>query len=901
MSKKTTSKKTTKKSASSDKKKTTKKAASKSSAKKGRKKKDDSAKSRSFSKKKKNGGGSSQNKDEANKQQIIAGLKRVASQTGGGEIRRSEMDEGQMERPKTNKQDSKKPTSSKKDSRSKSKKQESKKQTPRQNQTPQQAAEKHNDNSSKKTARGALLGRVKRNPDGFGFFICEDVAVEDVYIPKEEMYGVFSNDKVEVKVNRRAGKFGTRGEVLRVVERDSDRFIGRLNYNSNFDQFFLKDSAHNWGQDMVVTNDIGAKDGELVVVEVEDYPDPRNKPNSMKRNDLWGTFTGKVHSSIGSEVDPNTDNLRILHEHSVPIEFSEKALKEARKYGDSVREEDKKGRVDLRQKCLITIDGVTAKDFDDAILVENTKSGGYKLTVAIADVSHYVQKGTTLDGEAYNKGTSVYLANYVCPMLPEELSNGLCSLNPKVDRLCFCCEITFDSNAETQSYKFFEGVMNSHARVTYGEAQDVLEDAKGGEHPKHVNDVIKLAAELSEKLNVKRMKEGSVDFNVPSVKVLVNDSGEPTDLVNEERIFAHRLIEELMLATNICSSKFLESKKIAQLFRVHEAPEQEDLTKLGSMLKTFLKTNVGKIKSSFDFQSLSKQLEQVEDKNVSAIAQGFILRSMKQAQYSSKNQGHFGLNFTHYAHFTSPIRRYPDLVIHRQIKSILNQKDTAYPEEDVSSMGVILSAAEQRAVKAERKVISVKKSRFFEKYVGEDFDGYISSVVKFGAFVTLREFPIDGLIKLDELTGDFFVYDEENWCLRGRKTGKTFRVGDKVKIKVVNVSVTDGKIDFSLVEHGESKNSSDQSDKSVSKREQFFEKFISEGDPEPRGRGKKKKSSYKPSRDKENKKNNEEERSKDDSSQKKKMKHETGVASMFSSSSKSRGLAFGKKKPKKKK
>jgi len=754
---------------------------------------------------------------------------------------------------------------------------------------------------TKKTARGALTGRIKRNPDGFGFFVCDDTAVEDVYIPKEEMYGVFSNDKVEIRVNRRAGKFGTRGEVLRVVERDSDRFIGRLNYNSNFDEFFLKDSAHNWGQDLVVSNDLGAKDGELVVVEVERYPDPLKKPKSMKRNELWGTFTGSVHSSIGSEVDPNTDNLRILHEQSVPIEFSEKALKEARRYGDSVKEADKKNRVDLRKKCLITIDGVTAKDFDDAVYVEQTKSGGYKLIVAIADVSHYVKNGSVLDGEAYNKGTSVYLANYVCPMLPEELSNGLCSLNPKVDRLCFCCEITFSATAEIENYKFFEGVMNSHARVTYGEAQEVLEGS-ADTHPKIVNEVIKKAAELSEKLNAKRMREGSVDFNVPSVKVLVNDSGEPTDLVKEERIFAHRLIEELMLVTNICSSKFLESKKTPQLFRVHEPPDTEDLTKLSSMLKTFLKTSVGRIKSSFDFQKLSQKLESVEDKNVSAIAQGFILRSMKQAQYSAQNQGHFGLNFTHYAHFTSPIRRYPDLVIHRQIKSLINKKYAAYAEEDVSSMGVILSAAEQRAVKAERKVISVKKGRFFESHVGEEFDGYISSIVKFGAFVTLREYPIDGLIKLDELSGDFFAYDEENWCLRGRKTGKTFRVGDKVKIKVLNVSVTDGNIDFGLVEHGES-DQVETPKKEKGKMSRFFEKFISEGEPEPRGRKKKSKSkSFKPSREQKNKKAVEDEDSSRKSSNKKKTKGKaaSGIASMFSSSSKSRGLAFGKKKPKKK-
>lgn len=735
--------------------------------------------------------------------------------------------------------------------------------------------------NSKKTARpaksvdGALVGRIKRNPDGFGFFICDDSTVEDVYIPKEEMFGVFSNDLIEIKVNRRAGKFGTRGQVVKVIERSTDRFIGRLNYNNAQESFFLKDSAHNWGQDLIVENSIGAKEGELVVVEVSQFPDPQKKPQSFRKKELWGTFKGDILSSIGSEVDPNTDNVRVLHEHSVPIEFSEKALKEARAYGDSVKEADKAGRVDLRDKTLITIDGVTAKDFDDAVYVERTKSGGYKLIVAIADVSHYVKKNTTLDGEAYKKGTSVYLANYVCPMLPEELSNGLCSLNPKVDRLCFCCEMSFDAQAEIENYKFFEGVMESKARVTYGEAQEVLEGGQS-EHPQIVNDVIKLAAELSEKLNKKRMKEGSVDFNVPSVKVLVNDSGEPTDLVNEERIFAHRLIEELMLATNICSSKFLESKKTPQLFRVHEPPEKEDLAKLSSMLRTFLKMPIAKIKSSFDFQKLSAQLETVEDKNVSAIAQGFILRSMKQAQYASQNQGHFGLNFTHYAHFTSPIRRYPDLVIHRQIKSILNKKYSRYGDEDVASMGTILSAAEQRAVKAERKVTSIKKSRFFETHVGEDFEGYISSIVKFGAFVTLREFPIDGLIKLDELTGDFFNYDEENWCLKGKKTGKVFRVGDKVTINVTNVSVSDGKIDFSLVSHEEQK-----------VKKSFYDKFVGQNSESDEDQDQRR-----------GKKNNQNERNK--KNKKSKGKKPSGIAAMFSSSSKSRGLGFGKKKPKKK-
>lgn len=727
-----------------------------------------------------------------------------------------------------------------------------------------------------------LVGKIKRNPDGFGFFVCEDDTVEDVYVPKEEMFGVFSNDTIEISINSRGGKFGRRGKVLDVLERASDRFIGRLYFNSTDQTYFLKDSAHNWGQELMVTNDIDATEGELVLVEVIKFPDPRNKPASHRKKDFRGTFTGAIISSIGSEVDPNTDNIRILHEHSVPVEFTDKAIKEAQWHGDTVKEADKVDRKDLRKTPLITIDGVTAKDFDDAICVVKIP-GGYKLTVAIADVSHYVKKGTTLDKEAYNKGTSVYLANYVCPMLPEELSNGLCSLNPKVDRLCFCCEMSISPTGEVLNFEFFEGVMNSHARVTYGEAQEVLEDSKS-EHPEIVCDVIKLAAELSEILNKKRMKEGSIDFNVPSVKVLVNDVGEPTDLVKEERIFSHRLIEELMLVTNICSSKYLSKKNVSQLYRVHEPPEKENLSKLHMLLGSFLSMDIGKIRNSFDFQKLSNQMNEIEDSNVSAIAQGFILRSMKQAQYSDKHLGHFGLGFSHYAHFTSPIRRYPDLVIHRQIKSILSKKNRRYSEEDVATMGVILSAAEQRAVKAERKVTSVKKARFFESHVGEEFDGYISSLVKFGAFVTLREYPLDGLIKLDALGNDHFVYDEDTWTMRGKKTGKTFRVGDKLKIEVLNVDVSDGKIDFGLVDHSEG-----------TVRKPFYDKFrtevVEEKDAKRTFKGRRERGGFtRNSKDS------------DEDGEKRGVKKLGGkIASMFSSSSSSRGISFGSNKGKKKK
>jgi len=743
-------------------------------------------------------------------------------------------------------------------------------------------------------SRGKLYkGRIKRNPDGFGFFVSESEEIEDIYIPKEEMKGVFTSDLVQISVNRSGGKFGTRGKVLKIIERSSERFVGRLNFNKINSTYFLKDSAHSWGQTLNVYNPDRHPEGDLVLVEITKFP---------KLGQIGG-FEAEVVSSLGSSVDPNVDNIRILHESKVPIEFSEKALKEAKSLGDEVKEADKKGRKDLRGLSLITIDGVTAKDFDDAIFVDKKPNGDFKLIVAIADVSHYVKKESTLDKEAYDKGTSVYLSNFVCPMLPEAISNGLCSLNPHVDRLAFCCEMHISQTGEVKNYEFYEAVIQSHARVTYGQAQEFIEDGIS-DFKDSVKENIKNAEELSLILNEKRMSEGSVDFDLPAIKVLVDDSGEATDLVKEDRIFAHRLIEELMLITNICASKFLDKHETGQLFRIHEPPEQEDLDKLQGLLKRFLGGGVGRIRSGFDFQKLNQKLKELERPALKDIIQGMTLRSLKQAQYSSNNQGHFGLGFTHYAHFTSPIRRYPDLVIHRQIKSII-KKELSYTEDEVSSMGTILSAAEQRAVKAERKVTSIKKARFFEKHVGEDFDGYISSMAKFGLFVTLIEYPLDGLVKVDDIGGDHYVYDEDTLTLKGKRTKKVFTVGDRVKIKVAAVSVEEGKIDFILLSHKGEKGGG--GDKKKSSMPKIFKDKPSKGKKKTKSSKKaKKKKTPKPTKSKRNAEEYKEktERSKSEKKEQKKKKaskSKKSTSSMFSSSSSARGLTFSKKGSKGKK
>ncbi len=760
-------------------------------------------------------------------------------------------------------------------------------------------------------------GRVKRNPDGFGFFISESEEIEDIYIPKEEMRGVFTNDIVKITVDRKSGRFGTRGKVKEIVERSSLRCVGRLNFNESNGTYFLKDSAHGWGQTLNVQNPESYPEGDLVLVEISSYPELGETEG----------FDSEVISSLGSSVDPNTDNIRILHESKVPIEFSKKALKEAKSLGDVVREKDKKNRKDLRDTCLITIDGVTAKDFDDAIYVKKNKNGTFKLIVAIADVSFYINKDSTLDNEAYQKGTSVYLSNFVCPMLPESISNGLCSLNPNVDRLAFCCDMTISNTGEVKNYEFYEALIKSHARVTYGEAQEFIETQKS-----EFSDSVKLnimdAQDLALVLNEARMESGSIDFDLPAVKVLVDDSGEATDLVKEDRIFAHRLIEELMLITNICASKFIEKHKQEQLYRIHEPPDNENLAKLESLLGQFLGGKIGKIKSSFDFQRLNKKLEDLTTPILKTIVQGMTLRSLKQAQYSSNNQGHFGLGFTHYAHFTSPIRRYPDLVIHRQIKSILkvsSKKDEPYAADEMSSMGAILSAAEQRAVKAERKVTSIKKARFFERFVGHEFSGYISSMAKFGLFVTLREYPLDGLVKVDDLSGDYFIFDEDTLTLKGKRSKKIFRVGDKVTVRVASVSVEDGKIDFELLSHKEQnipKGSSadrppsrgSKSDKNPykksgkgknSKTSKSNKKSSKKTDKKTKSKKKFNKRSSEISDEQENKKSYKKKSfDKDDersskSSNKEKKPNLKKASSLFSSSFNARGLSFSKNKKKK--
>ena len=637
--------------------------------------------------------------------------------------------------------------------------------------------------NSPKNGRNMLNGLIKRHPDGFGFFIPDDKEHPDVYIPSHSMKSAMTNDKVSILVEKeRDGRF--RGDIVKITERAHRRIAGVLTLNSD-KWATIKDEGRGWGRDLRIPVDKtkGAKTGDLVEATITVFPDE-------------GNFEGEVLTVIGDAEDPLNDIKRVVITQNIPEHFSAETLAEAKKYTKDPTEEDFKGRKDLRDLPIITIDGATAKDFDDAVFVEMTDSG-FHLYVAIADVSHYVPAGTAMDKEAYERGTSVYFPNFVIPMLPENISNGLCSLMPNVPRLALVADMNFDFTGLMTDSKFYEGVIQSKARVTYGQAQELIDGAVMPQLD-HVKENIFKCADLAKVLMAKRFKEGSLDLEVPETELVIDGTGTPVDVIKSERLFAHRLIEELMLAANVAVAKFLASKEIPSFYRVHEEPDAQKIANLQKYMENLgyrQQLGGGKLQ-----KRLTRALQEFDGKPEAQIIHILTLRSMSQAKYTMNNLGHFGLGFDFYTHFTSPIRRYPDLIVHRLIKNQImpNSQYRLMKEEDLSTAGTWLSATEQRSAKAERQIQAIKKARFMKKLLGDSFDGLISSITKFGAFVLLREFNIDGLIRLDDLGKEKFEFDEENLTLTAKRSGLTYKMGDVVRVTVAMVDVDQGQINFVL-------------------------------------------------------------------------------------------------------
>lgn len=636
-----------------------------------------------------------------------------------------------------------------------------------------------------KSSKQFLEGTIKRHPDGFGFFIPDQLDHADVYVPRHSMKQVMTNDKVMLQVFPEQGGERFRGEIIKVISRGTKSVVGVF-HKINESAAVLRDEGKGWGTDLKIPiqDSLNANEGQLVSVQITSYPGEKDG------------FRGVVKEVIGDAADPLTDVKRVLLSQNIPHEFSAATLKEAASFEEDVSPEDTKGRKDIRKLNFITIDGATAKDFDDAIFVDQNDRG-FLLYVAIADVSHYVKPGMAIDKDAYERGTSVYFPNFVVPMLPEVLSNGLCSLNPHKDRLALVAEIQMDFTGETIGTDFYEAVFESKARVTYGEAQEIIDGNEMEKHA-HVKNEILRASDLAKVLMAKRFREGSLDLEIPDAEIILDSEGIPTDMIRSERLFAHRLIEEMMLSANVAVAKFFHEKEIPAIYRIHEPPHQDAIETLERYLHNFGSTT--KIEGGKLQKRLTKALQEFEGKPESQILNILALRSMSQAKYSPNNVGHFGLGFEFYTHFTSPIRRYPDLIVHRLLKYLVaSQKGyRALGEEELQTSAVMLSAAEQRSVKAERQFESIKKARFMAKFLGQEFEGIISSVTKFGVFVLLRNFEVDGLIRLESL-GRGLEFDEENLVLRNPRTGVSFSIGDPMKVLVAGADPDAGQVDFQLV------------------------------------------------------------------------------------------------------
>ena len=672
-------------------------------------------------------------------------------------------------------------------------------------------------------------GTVSGHRDGHGF-VQRDDGAPDIYLPPNEMRAVLHRDRVKARVVRLDRKGRPEGRVVEILERSKQPIIGRLLQESGV--WLVAPEDKRYGQDVLISKGATAKAlvGQVVVVELTEPPS------------LYGQPVGRIKEVLGEVDDPGMEIEIAVRKYGVPHEFSEACLAMARGLPDKVRPQDKKDRVDLTDIPLVTIDGEDARDFDDAVYCEPAKVGkgkGWRLLVAIADVSNYVETGSAIDVDAYDRATSVYFPRRVIPMLPEKLSNGLCSLNPDVERLCMVSDMLITATGEIHAYQFYPAVMFSHARFTYTEVAAILSNTRGPEAAKRkerVGDLMNLHDVYGALLKARHTR-GAVDFETTETQIVCDESGRIEKIVPRTRNDAHRLIEEAMLAANVCSADFILQSKHLGLFRVHEGPTPEKIQILRGYLKaTGVGMNVSDEPKPSEFQAIA---DATKDRPDAQQIHSMLLRSMQQAIYTPINNGHFGLAFEAYTHFTSPIRRYPDLLVHRVIKAILlnrryqlpalptpgeahaklsrrlasrvrepenKLKATAKPTPDQQAWeaaGLHCSANERRADEASRDVEAWLKCKYMREHLGEEYSGVVTSATAFGLFVTLDAMYVEGLVHITELGGEYFRFDEARQELRGERTGIRYAIGSRVRIQVSRVDLDGRKIDFRLVREGD--------------------------------------------------------------------------------------------------
>lgn len=646
-----------------------------------------------------------------------------------------------------------------------------------------------------------VTGKISAHPDGFGFLLVGE-GQEDVFLSVRQMKAVFHGDVARVRIRGRDGRGRNEGEIVEVVERNTEQLVGRLYFEGKV--AFIEPLNNRICNEVLVTGARVAegKDGQIVVVQIIEQPSLHALP------------MGEIAEVLGDQLTPDMEVEIALRNNDIPTTWTDEVIELVDRMPIEVKADDKSSRKDLRELPFVTIDGEDARDFDDAVYCEAKQSGGWRLYVAIADVSHYVDVGTPLDQAAFERGTSVYFPQYVVPMLPEKLSNGLCSLNPKVDRLALVCEMTISERGRVSSYKFYEGVINSHARLTYTRVARII-DGEDDPEAAHVRaDVLELH-NLYKVLIARREDRSALDFDSTELQFSFAEDGSVAAIRPRSRNAAHRVIEECMLCANVSAARFIARHKKPGLYRVHDRPDMEKVEYLREFLARFgLELGGGEMPAPADFQAV---IEQLRDRKNGHVLQMAVLRAMQQAVYQAENNGHFGLNYPEYTHFTSPIRRYPDLLVHRLVKSVIHSRDTSrlverfgkprqkpfypYEMEEVIMMGEHCSFAERRADTAVYDVLEWIKCDYIAGHVGDVVEGVITAVTRFGFFVELVDLFVEGLIHVSTLASDYYAYDQESQCLVGERTHYVYGLGDAVTVQVARVNVEERKIDFELVTH----------------------------------------------------------------------------------------------------
>ncbi|MDI9250115.1 ribonuclease R, partial [Stenotrophomonas sp. RS-48] len=639
-------------------------------------------------------------------------------------------------------------------------------------------------------ALSLVTGVVIANPEGFGFLRPVEGG-DDLFLPPYEMRKVMHGDKVLARVTGIDHRGRREGSIARVLERGMTRLIGRFSIEMGINYVVPDDKRVQRNVQVPPDQTGGARDGQLVVCELTQAPDSRRPP------------IGRIIAVLGDKLTASLVVETAIHGHELPFEFPQEVLDEAAAVPLVVEPAMIGDRVDLRRTPLVTIDGEDAKDFDDAVYCE-PNAEGFRLVVAIADVSNYVRPGTPLDEEAQKRATSVYFPGFVVPMLPETLSNGICSLMPKVDRMCFVCDMQIDRDGQVVHSRFYEAVMNSHARLTYTQVwQAVGEDDAGAKAV--IGDLLPQVQRLHQLYKVlakARAKRGAIEFESSEVRFVLDNRGEVTQAGMLVRNDAHKLIEECMIAANVEAAKYLLSHHVPAPYRVHEKPPETKYADLLEFLKEF-KLSLppwSKVRPG----DYTKLLKKIRDRPDATLLESVLLRSQSLAVYSPDNHGHFGLALEAYAHFTSPIRRYPDLLVHRAIKHALSGKPLdkfTYTAREMAALALQCSERERRADEAEREVDERYRAAWMEKHVGGQFDGVISGVTSFGLFVELDDSKVQGLVHVTQLPQDYYKFDATRKTLTGERRGSSYRLGDRVRILVLKASMEERKIDFRLVEH----------------------------------------------------------------------------------------------------